>query len=108
MPSSEMPSPGGGDVAAAVARQAGGLGPLVDALLARGDAGGVPEEAIQQGLTALVKLYAAQWEAGARFPPVLPDDGVSATAAMILVTALLQAVHVELFELGMWQAWSGR
>ena len=108
MPSSEMLSPGGGDVAAAVARQAGELADLVNALLARGEGGGVPEDAIQRGLTALVKLYAARWEAGARFAPVLPNDGVSATAAMILVTALLQAVHVELFELGMWQAWSGR
>ena len=95
-------------IAAEVARQAGGLRALVEALLERGDVDGVPEEPIQQGLTALVKLYAAKCEAGARFPPVLPDGSVSATAAMILTTALMQAVHVELFELGMWQAWSGR
>jgi hypothetical protein len=108
MPSSEISPPGAGDAAAALAQQAGDLARLVDAMLAQSDASGVPEEAIQRGLTALVKLYAARWEAGARFAPVLPNDGVSATAALILVTALLQAVHVELFELGMWQAWSGR
>jgi len=95
-------------VAAEVTRQAGNLRALAEAVLDRGDAGGVPEEAIQQGLTALVKLYAAKCEAGARFPPILPDGGVSATAAMLLTTALLEAVHVELFELGMWQAWAGR
>ena len=93
--------------AAEVARQAGALGALVEALLQRGDVGAVPEASIQEGLTALVKLYAAKREAGAQFPPILPD-GVTATAAMILTTALLQAVHVELFELGMWQAWAGR
>ncbi len=94
--------------AAEVARQAGALRPLVEALLERGDVGGVPEESIQQGLTALVKLYAAKCEGGERFPPIVPDGAVSATAVMILTTALLQAVHVELFELGMWQAWAGR
>ena len=94
--------------AAEVARQAGALGALVEAVLARGDAGAVPEAAIQQGLTALVKLYAAKHEAGARFSPIAPDGGVTATAAMILTTAVLQAVRVELFELGMWQAWAGR
>lgn len=95
-------------VAAEVTRQAGALGALVEALLRRGDVGAVPEASIQEGLTALVKLYAAKCEAGARFPPILPDGGVSATAAMLLTTALLQAVRVELFELGMWQAWAGR
>lgn len=94
--------------AAGVARQAGALGAVMEALLERGDVGGVPEESIQRALTALVKLYAAKREAGARFPPILPDGGVSATAAMILTTTLMQAVHVELFELGLWQAWAGR
>jgi hypothetical protein len=27
---------------------------------------------------------------------------------MLAVTAILKAVNVQLFELGMWQAWSGR
>ena len=103
-----MPSSEAAAAAAEVARQAAGLRPLVEALLERGEAGGVPRESIQQGLTALIKLYAAQWEAGARFAPVVMDGGLPATAAMILTTALMQAVHVELFELGMWQAWSGR
>ena len=97
-----------GPAAAEVARQAGALGALVEKLLQRGDVGAVPEASIQEGLTAFVKLYAARREAGAQFPPVAPGGGVSATAAMILTTALLQAVHVELFELGMWQAWAGR
>ncbi len=94
--------------AAEVAPRAGNLRTVVEAVLAGGDVAAVPDEAIQQGLTALVKLYAAKWEAGARFAPILPDAGVSATAALTLVTALMKAVHVELFELGMWQAWSGR
>jgi hypothetical protein len=27
---------------------------------------------------------------------------------MVTVTAMLKAVNLQLFELGMWQAWSGR
>jgi len=27
---------------------------------------------------------------------------------MVTVTAMLKAVNVQLFELGMWQAWAGR
>ena len=103
-----MPSSETAGVAGEVARQAAGLRPLVETVLAGGEVGAVPPEAVQQGLTALMKLYAAQWEAGARFAPVAAEGDLPATAAMILATALLKAVHVELFELGMWQAWAGR
>ena len=37
-----------------------------------------------------------------------PEAGVTATHAMLAVTAILKAVNVQLFELGMWQSWSGR
>jgi hypothetical protein len=33
---------------------------------------------------------------------------VTATDAVVTITAMLKAVNVQLFELGMWQAWSGR
>lgn len=95
-------------VAAEVGRQADALRGLADTLLERGDVSDVSEASIQQGLTTLLKLYAAKWDAGARFSPVVPDGGVTATAVMVITTALLKAVHVELFELGMWQAWSDR
>ena len=95
-------------VAAEVARQADALRALADGLLERGEAVEVSEASIQQGLAALVKLYAAKWDAGARFSPVAPDGGVTATAVMVMTTALLKAAHVELFELGMWQAWADR
>jgi len=41
----------------------------------------------------------------AAFPP---GAGITATQAMVAITAILKAVNVQLFELGMWQAWSGR
>jgi hypothetical protein len=33
---------------------------------------------------------------------------VAATEAMLVVSAILKAVNVQVFELGMWQSWSGR
>ena len=33
---------------------------------------------------------------------------MTATDAVVTITAILKAVNVQLFELGMWQAWFGR
>ena len=62
---------------------------------------------IQEGLTSLTKLYAVSHERGERSSPFTRPRDMPATAAMILVTAVLEAVNVEPFELGMWKAWSG-
>jgi hypothetical protein len=40
--------------------------------------------------------------------PAFPADAVTATDVMVTATAMLKAVNLQLFELGMWQAWSGR
>ena len=36
------------------------------------------------------------------------DAQITATEVMVTVTAMLKAVNLQVFELGMWQAWSGR
>jgi len=33
---------------------------------------------------------------------------VTATDVMVTVSAMLKAVNVQVFELGMWQSWGGR
>ena len=40
--------------------------------------------------------------------PAFPADAVTATDVMVTATAMLKAVNLQIFELGMWQAWSGR
>ena len=64
---------------------------------------------IQALLARAVRLYAeraAQREAPL---PAFPQGvEVTATDAVVTTTAILKAVNVQLFELGMWQAWSGR
>lgn len=67
----------------------------------------LPQEAIQQGLTALTKLYTVRFQEGERWDPFVNGRTMPVTSVMIMSTAMLKAVNIELFELGMWQAWSG-
>ena len=63
---------------------------------------------IQDMLAKSVRLYAqraAERDGGLHaFAP----DAATATEVMVTVTAMLKAVNLQVFELGMWQAWSGR
>ena len=67
----------------------------------------IPDALIQEGMTALVLLYAVKFQLGERWAPFPDNSTVPATAAMIMCTAMMRAVNVEVFELGMWQSWSG-
>ncbi len=64
---------------------------------------------IQALLARAVKLYAERAAANDMPLPAFPEGAqVTATDAVVTITAMLKAVNVQLFELGMWQAWSGR
>ncbi len=63
---------------------------------------------LQRSLAALVREYARRAEDDRSFLPFPPGADVTATDAMITVSAILSATGLQLFELGMWQAWSGR
>ena len=64
---------------------------------------------IQALLARAVKLYAERAAANDTPLPAFPEGAeVTATDAVVTITAMLKAVNVQLFELGMWQAWSGR
>jgi hypothetical protein len=71
---------------------------------------GALSDAELQGLfAAAIKSYAARAELSDEPLPVLAaDSGVTATEAMLAVSAIMKAVNVQVFELGMWQSWSGR
>ena len=63
---------------------------------------------IQAMLAKAVRLFAERAENGDA-PPAFPDDAqVTATDVMVTVAAMLKAVNLQVFELGMWQAWAGR
>jgi len=64
---------------------------------------------IQDVLAKAVRLYAERAaEREGRLPAFPSDAKVTATDVMVTAAAMLKAVNLQLFELGMWQAWSGR
>lgn len=65
-------------------------------------------EALQSLMAALCNTYAAQIEAGGRFTPVPERNVVTPTAVMLTASGLLRAANLAVFELGMWQSWTGR
>jgi len=65
-------------------------------------------QAFQALMAALCKSYGAQLEAGADFLPVADRSSVSPTEVMTTTSSLLKAANLAVFELGMWQSWTGR
>jgi len=68
----------------------------------------VSEEARQKLMAALCKIYSQQIQAGVPEPALDGRSGVSPTDVMITASGLLKAADLQVFELGMWQSWTGR
>ena len=96
-----------GDLLANVEEEAAALRDFAERILALEKGQEMPVEVVQQGMTALTRLYTVRFQLGERWSPFVNDQAMPATSAMIMSTAMLRAVNVELFELGMWQAFSG-
>jgi hypothetical protein len=63
---------------------------------------------IQDMLASAVRLYAERAAERDGALPAFSPDAATATEVMVTVTAMLKAVNLQVFELGMWQTWSGR
>jgi hypothetical protein len=63
---------------------------------------------IQSMLAKAVRLYAERTGEQDGALPAFASDAATATEVMVTVTAMLKAVNLQVFELGMWQAWSGK
>jgi hypothetical protein len=68
----------------------------------------ISEEAMQALMGALCRVYSAQVENGARYTPIPEGQVVSPTGVMVTASGLLKAANLAVFELGMWQSWTGR
>ena len=79
---------------------------MIESALAAGDLNCLQPHAQQALIGALCRLYVANAEAGNRFPVVSGRTAVTATDVMVMCGALLKAVDLQVFELGMWQSWS--
>jgi hypothetical protein len=67
----------------------------------------VSVEALQKLIAAASRLYTARVESGEKFTPI-PKNSISATDVMVTASGLLKGVDLAVFELGMWQSWTGR
>jgi len=68
----------------------------------------IAPEALQDLMAALCKSYSAQLEAGGEFLPLRGRTSVTSTDIMTTASGLLKAANLAVFELGMWQSWTGR
>ncbi|MCC7348101.1 MAG: hypothetical protein IT538_11940 [Variibacter sp.] len=65
--------------------------------------GRVADETVQQMLTAGMRLFARKMEMECRyFSPLTSQDAVTATEGAMMMTELMRAVDLNLFDLSMW------
>ncbi len=79
----------------------------LDRILADGNLETISAEALQALIASACRLYRARREMGEEFAPV-PKNALSATDVMVTASGLLKASDLAVFELGMWQNWTGR
>ena len=65
-------------------------------------------QALQALMAAACKAYAAQIEAGNPMAALAQRTTVTPTEVMVAASGLLRAANLAVFELGMWQSWTGR
>jgi hypothetical protein len=88
--------------------QAKRLAAELERALASGRRDLLSTEALQALMAAVCKTYAAHVEAGEQVLPLPQRGGATATDVMITASGLLKAANLAVFELGMWQSWTGR
>jgi hypothetical protein len=80
----------------------------LDAALAAGRLDILSPQALQALFAALCKNYSARIEAGEDVLPLNARGAVTPTDVMVTASKLLKAANLQVFELGMWQSWTGR
>jgi hypothetical protein len=83
------------------------LASTIERGVAAGRLGVLSTDALQALITAACRVYAARRQAGEDFAPIAKHT-ISATAIMVMASALLRAADLSTFELGMWQGFTGR
>jgi hypothetical protein len=69
----------------------------------------VPPDLLQRLMAAAIRAYSAKVQTGEQFLPYDERTGrVAPTDVMITASGLLKAADLQVFELGMWQSYTGR
>jgi hypothetical protein len=93
-----------GDASAAALALAGDI----DRALNEGRTDILSEAAVQALMAAACRSYSAQIEGGGSYLPLSDRSRVTSTDVMVTASGLLKAANLAVFELGMWQSWTGR
>jgi hypothetical protein len=64
--------------------------------------------AVQAMLAALCRVYSGHVENGVSYGAFSQQNPVTPTDVMVTASGLLKAANLAVFELGMWQSWTGR
>ena len=94
--------------AATASAQAMRLAADIEHSLADGRIDTLTPQALQALMAAACKAYAAQVEAGNPIAALAQRTTVTPTEVMVTASGLLRAANLAVFELGMWQSWTGR
>jgi hypothetical protein len=80
----------------------------IEQALSSGKLDALTPQALQALMGACCKTYATRVEAGENLLPLAQRSTVSPTEVMVTASGLLRAANLAVFELGMWQSWTGR
>jgi hypothetical protein len=80
----------------------------IERALVGGKLDSLTPQALHALMSACCKTYANRVEAGEDLLPLAQRTTVSPTEVMVTASGLLRAANLAVFELGMWQSWTGR
>jgi hypothetical protein len=104
VPKPAAPAAANGDASLAVKA----LAADIDRALAEGRTDFLSKDAIQALMAAACRSYSARIESGESFAPLADRSRVTSTDVMVTASGLLKSANLAVFELGMWQSWTGR
>jgi hypothetical protein len=81
---------------------------VAERALATGRALGVASSDLEAVITTAIRLYAAKAEAEGTFPAPIAVAKVTPTDVVLVVSEMLRAVNISLFDLAMWYRRGGR
>jgi hypothetical protein len=68
----------------------------------------ISDDDLRFALAGLVRVFGDRAADDARMLVFPEGHDVTANEAMVSVTAILRALNLQIFELGLWQNWTGR
>ena len=77
---------------------------LAEAARSQPDRNDITDSDLRGMLTAAVKLYAARAEARDEFPLPLETERVSATEVAIVISEMIRAADLNMFDVSMWHS----